>query len=105
MPGHGSTPDPDRAHDPARQVGRDTGMHKSLERVGQQTREVMEYRPEVGSGAALSDRGTRYKYSVMHSNTGGGVWGARQGDVRTLRRAQAATRSAGRRLESKYQGG
>jgi hypothetical protein len=72
---------------------------------GQTLHEVSEYRPPVGSGARTSERGTRFRYNVIHSNVGGGVWGNRQGDVRTEKRAKLAAAVAGRRLQQKYQGG
>jgi len=72
---------------------------------GRTLHEVSEYRPEVGYSGRVSDTGTRFRYNVIQSNVGGGVWGNRQGDVRTLKRAQVAARGAGRRLQTKYMGG
>jgi len=105
MAGVGSPPPPDRAREPGRVVHRDSGMLSQRWKEGQTIHEVNEYRPPVGSGARTSDRGTRFNYNVIQSNTGGGVWGNRQGDVKTEKRARIAAMAAGRRLQSKYLGG
>jgi hypothetical protein len=101
MPGFGSPSPRDRGPESGRVVHRDSGMQKSSWKEGQTTHEIEEYRPPVGTNRT-SDRGTRFRYNVTHSNIGGGVWGNRQGDVKTAQRAKTAATGAGKRLQMKY---
>jgi hypothetical protein len=99
MAGHGSPPPPDRALETSRVVHRDSGMLTEQSDLGA----VREYRPPVGSGSKLSDRGTRFAWDVA----GGAMNGGRGGSVRTLKRARTAVRVAGQRLSEgrdKYTG-
>jgi hypothetical protein len=94
MAGHGSAPPPDRANESGRVVHRDSGMHSEEGEHGR----INEYRPPVGSGSKLSDRGTRYAWTTSTDMFSGG----RGGSVRTLQRARAALRiTAQRRAEGR----
>ena len=95
MAGHGSPPPDDRSINPARQVHRDSGMHYEESESGV----IREYRPPVGSGAKLSDRGTRYSWDVGRGSAtqSGDYMRGQGGNVRTLKRARAAVSSVGRR--------
>jgi hypothetical protein len=100
--GHGSPPPSDRAGDSARSVTRDSGMireeHDLSHLVGRPTpATISEYRPPVGVNMPVSDRGTRFAYSVGGNDMGSGQVG-RKGSVRTLQRARAAVQTGAKRL-------
>lgn len=105
MAGHGSPPPPDRAGESARSVTRDSGMHSEehdlSHLVGRPTpARISEYRPPVGANSPVSDRGTRFQYSVGGNDMGSGQVG-RTGSVRTLQRARTAVKVGAQRLGSR----
>lgn len=83
---------------PGRQVHRDSGMHYEESEHGV----IREYRPPVGSGARLSDNGTRYNWDVGRGSAtlGSDFMGGQGGNVRTLKRARAAVSSVSRRMSN-----
>ena len=105
MAGHGSPPPPDRGMDSSRVVHRDSGMrseeHDLSHITGRPTPgSIKEYRPAVGANSPVSDRGTRFQYSVGGNDFGSGRTG-RTGSVRTLQRARTAVQSGAKRLAEK----
>lgn len=78
----------------SRQVTRNSGMYSSRETYPNSdvVWGLHEFRPKLGSGELLSERGTRYHWNVIHGDYN------RSGTVKSLRAAKAAVRSRARRL-------